>query len=139
MKIKIVIPEYIEMLPPILENGKLYISKKYGTAIHLCCCGCGTKIVTPLKPTDWSITERNGRVTLRPSVGNWNHPCRSHYIIRDNRVIEAGTMSDRAVELGRALNEVAKVAYARKQSSHPKHRHPSLLESFKRCMKAMFR
>ena len=138
MKIKSIVPEYIELLPPVLENGKLYISKKYGTAVHLCCCGCGTKIVTPLKPTDWSITEHNGRVTLRPSVGSWNHPCRSHYIIRDNKVIEAGAMSNRSIELGLAMNEAAKESYARKQSSHRVRQQPGLFETFKRWMKALF-
>lgn len=138
MKIKSIVPEYIELLPPSLENGKLYISKKYGTAVHLCCCGCGTKIVTPLKPTDWSITERNGRVTLQPSVGNWNHPCRSHYIIRDNRVIEAGAMTKRGIEIGRAMNEAAKETYAKKQSSHRTQLQPRLIDTFMRWLKKLF-
>lgn len=117
MKISIIMPEYVELLPPELQDGKLYISKKYGTAVHRCCCGCGTKIVTPLKPTDWRLTEQDGLVTLFPSVGNWNHPCRSHYIIRSNRVLAAGDMTKREIARGRQWNDVAKQAYYRADGS----------------------
>jgi hypothetical protein len=41
-------PEHVEFIPKALEDGVLYISTKYRTASHRCCCGCGTKIVTPL-------------------------------------------------------------------------------------------
>ncbi|MEU3550841.1 DUF6527 family protein [Streptomyces longwoodensis] len=52
--------------------------------IHLCCCGCGSKIVTPLSPTDWSLTFDGASISLSPSIGNWSYPCRSHYWIRSN-------------------------------------------------------
>ena len=80
-------PEYVDLMPKVIEEGVLYISKKYGTAVHKCCCGCGQKVVTPLKPTEWSLSVSTGGVSLPPSIGNWSFPCRSHYWIRDNRVV----------------------------------------------------
>lgn len=42
-------PEFVEYMPDELREGILYISMKYGTAIHLCACGnCGQQTVTPL-------------------------------------------------------------------------------------------
>lgn len=111
MKADRVRPEYVEFLPRTQEDGVLYISRKFSTASHRCCCGCGTKIVTPLRETEYSLTERGGLVSLRPSIGNWNHPCRSHYLIRDNRVIWAAAMSQAAIDLGRAHDDALKDAY----------------------------
>jgi hypothetical protein len=66
---------------------KLYISPKYRSAIHLCCCGCGEKVVTPLSAAEWRLTLSDDRATLHPSMGNWSMTCRSHYWIRGNKVI----------------------------------------------------
>ncbi|RYD50558.1 MAG: hypothetical protein EOP52_13885 [Sphingobacteriales bacterium] len=48
---------------------------------------------TPLNPKGWNINFDGETVTLSPSVGNWNIPCRSHYIIDRSRVIECGEWS----------------------------------------------
>ena len=32
-------PEFVEFIPEQLEDGVLYISQRYGTAMHRCCCG----------------------------------------------------------------------------------------------------
>lgn len=87
-------PIFSEYIPRELEQGVLYISYKYSTASHLCCCGCGLKVVTPLSPAKWQLIERDGVVSLRPSIGNWGFPCRSHYWIRNSRVVWAGDMSE---------------------------------------------
>ena len=68
---------------PLAET--LYVSMEYRTAVHLCACGCGTKVVTPLGPNDWILTF-DGTVTLRPSIGNGQQECRSHYYIRNDRI-----------------------------------------------------
>lgn len=47
-------PQFVEFIPEQLEDGVLYISERHGTAIHLCCCGCGTELVTPLNPAGWT-------------------------------------------------------------------------------------
>lgn len=76
-----------ETIPPNIEDGRLYYSRKYGTATHLCACGCGLMVVTPCKPGFWTMEVRNGRPTLSPSIGNFQIPCRSHYFIRDGKVV----------------------------------------------------
>lgn len=79
-------PIYTETIPDNLEENKLYISEKYRCAIHLCLCGCGEKTVTPLGGGKlWDLVkENNGTVSLIGSVGNYNFPCKSHYIITKN-------------------------------------------------------
>jgi hypothetical protein len=87
-------PEFVEFIPSALLPGVLYISGRYRTASHLCACGCGSKVVTPLSPADWQLTRRHDRVSLHPSIGNWNYACRSHYWIRDNKIIWSGRMTE---------------------------------------------
>lgn len=92
-RISIIKPEFVEFIPEQLSPGVLYISKRYSTASHLCCCGCGLEVVTPLNPAKWRLIESNGSVSLNPSVGNWSFPCQSHYWVSGNRVQWAGAMS----------------------------------------------
>ncbi len=87
MRINRITPEVVELAPRVLQLGRLYISPKYRAAVHLCCCGCGEKVVTPLSPAEWQLELTQGRATLQPSIGNGSMACRSHYWIRDNRVI----------------------------------------------------
>ena len=90
-------PEFVEFIPDRLEPGFLYVSRRYATATHLCCCGCGLEVVTPLNPAKWHLSERDGNVSLHPSVGNWSFPCQSHYWIDGNSVRWAGAMSPAAI------------------------------------------
>jgi hypothetical protein len=90
MKYAELTPRHVEFMPVDLEQGILYISHEYGTAIHLCACGCGIKTVTGFKPfweDGWNLTENGDLVTLHPSIGNQQFPCRSHYWIKDSKVI----------------------------------------------------
>jgi hypothetical protein len=89
--------EFVEFIPDRLEPAVLYISRRYATAAHLCCCGCGLEVVTPLNPAKWSLFERDGTISLRPSVGNWSFPCQSHYWIDGNSVCWADTLSSSAI------------------------------------------
>lgn len=77
---------YVEFIPKDLDAGMLYISKRFNTASHLCCCGCDQKIVTPLNQAHWSLTDHGSTVSLAPSIGLGTLPCRSHYWIRRSRV-----------------------------------------------------
>lgn len=84
-------PEYVDYMPSVadMKEGVLYISRVYLTTAHLCPCGCGNAVVLPYGRRDgmfWALTERLSGVTIRPSVGNFNLPCRSHYYITDNKV-----------------------------------------------------
>lgn len=104
-------PEYVDFIPRELEDSVLYISKRFSTASHRCFCGCGTKIVTPLRNTEYQLIERGGLVSLKPSIGNWNHPCQSHYFIIDNNVVWAEAMSPAAIRWGRQHDDALKEAY----------------------------
>ena len=111
MKSNFIRPIYVESFPKNLEEGVLYISRSFKTACHLCCCGCGTKIVTPLRNTEYQLTDSGGKVSLFPSIGNWNLPCRSHYLIQNGRVVVAGSMSQAEINQGRAHDAAEKQAY----------------------------
>lgn len=78
--------EFVDAMPQKLEEGKLYVCIQYATVAHLCCCGCGNEVVTPLTPTDWSLTYNGASLSLQPSIGNWGFPCESHYWIQRDRV-----------------------------------------------------
>jgi hypothetical protein len=104
-------PVFVENIPDDIENGRLYVSMPYATVIHRCCCGCGEEVVTPLSPTDWKLTFDGAQVSLSPSVGNWDLPCRSHYIIRDGRVIEAAPWSQAEIDAEHQRDRRVKAAY----------------------------
>jgi len=80
-----VVAEFVESFPSQLEPGVLYVSAAFSTAAHLCACGCGREVVTPLSPAQWTFTF-DGRASIRPSIGNWALPCKSHYIIHRGQI-----------------------------------------------------
>ena len=102
---------FVQYIPKLLEPGVLYISIEFATAAHKCCCGCDEQVVTPLTPHDWSLTFDGETVSLWPSIGNWNYACRSHYIIKRNRVIEARPWSDDEIAAGRRKGKLAKAEF----------------------------
>lgn len=97
MKQKTFTFRFVEFMPKALDDGVLYLSMTYATASHRCFCGCGMKVVTPLSPTDWRLTFDGDSVSLHPSIGNWSYPCRSHYILRGNRIVWAGPMTSNEI------------------------------------------
>ena len=102
---------FVEFIPEVLEKNVLYVSLAYGTVSHQCCCGCGLEVVTPLTPTDWKLIFDGETVSLHPSIGNWNFPCRSHYWINRNQVEWAGNWSNRQIVAEQARDRVAKDRY----------------------------
>ena len=99
--------QYVHFMPATLEPGVLYVAEEFGAAAHLCACGCGKKVRTPLGPTEWSLCEGNNGPTLHPSIGNWQLPCQSHYLIRNGRIIWAGKWTSSQIEIGR-LHEISR-------------------------------
>ena len=93
--------EFVETIPSTPEQGKLYVSVRYRTAVHLCACGCGLKVVTPLRPSKWKMIFDGDSVSLAPSIGSWQFPCRSHYWVKNDRVEWAVPWSDEEIESGR--------------------------------------
>lgn len=112
-------PEFVELIPKDLVDGKLYVSRKYSTAVHKCCCGCGQKVVTPLRSTDWQLRVRGDRVSLWPSIGNWSFPCRSHYWIVNNRVEWSYDMSQEEIDAGRRQDARIKDRFIRTGAADP--------------------
>jgi Family of unknown function (DUF6527) len=102
----------VEFIPEQLEDGVLYVSRRYRIATHRCCCGCGSEVVTPLGPAYWTCEVANGAVSLRPSIGNWSLPCRSHYLIRQGKVIWARDMSYDEIEWGRRRDQRLRDAHS---------------------------
>lgn len=105
MKQTVLSHKFVEFIPERLEDGVLYVSERYRTAAHRCCCGCGSEVVTPLGPAAWTLKITSRAISLDPSIGNSSLPCRSHYFIRDGRVIWALEMSRDAIEQGRIRDQ----------------------------------
>jgi Family of unknown function (DUF6527) len=101
MKQTTIAHEFVEFVPKSLKPGTLYVCMPYATAAHLCCCGCGREVVTPITPTDWKVTFDGETVSLDPSIGNWSFPCRSHYWIKHNRVRWAASWSQERIDANR--------------------------------------
>lgn len=104
-------PEFVEFIPRQLNDGVLYVSILYCTAVHNCACGCGNKVVTPISPADWQILFDGEAVSLFPSVGNWEFPCQAHYWIRSNRVIRAKPCTPEQIARGRGRDDRARQEY----------------------------
>lgn len=103
--------QFIEFVPKDVEEGVLYVSLEYNTAVHRCACGCGSKITTPLSPARWQLTYDGEAVSLYPSVGNWSYPCQSHYWIDRGRIEWARKWSREKIERGRARDKAARARY----------------------------
>jgi hypothetical protein len=100
--------EFVDQIPEDLDEGILYVSMRFGMVIHLCACGCGNQTVTPLGPTDYKLIYDGETITLHPSVGNWNFPCRSHYWVRRAKVVWADDWTDDQIRAGRAHDRYVK-------------------------------
>jgi len=103
--------EFVEYTPSNHEDSTIYISVKFATAVHKCCCGCGNEVVTPLSPTDWQLIFDGISISLYPSIGNWGFKCKSHYWIRYDRIIWAPQWSQKEINKGRVLNQYSKESY----------------------------
>lgn len=103
--------EHVHYMPKVLQSGVLYVSKEFRAAAHLCACGCGAKIRTPLTPTEWSLKETQAGPTLRPSIGNWQQKCQSHYWINQGEIRWADKWSPEQIAAGRSAEEMRRRSY----------------------------
>ncbi len=107
MKLFRIKPEFVDEIPRQLDPGKLYACCRYRAGKHLCACGCGVAVNTPLHPTGWTLVCDGVSVSLIPSIGNWNEMCRSHYGICNNKIHWASKWSgNRKRKAGKARNPV---------------------------------
>jgi len=103
--------KFVEFIPDELDKGTIYVSIRFATVVHACCCGCGKRVVTPLGPTDWKLIFDGKTISLNPSIGNWGFECQSHYWIRNNGVKWAPRWSKDDIAAGRAYDRFAKERY----------------------------
>jgi hypothetical protein len=122
--------KFVDFIPDNLEQGYIYISLEYNTAIHKCACGCGEEVVTPLSPTDWKLIYNGESVSLSPSIGNWSFKCQSHYWLKNNDVVWAGKMSTKQIVEGRKEDIERKKRWHSQNKSQNK-----ILKWFKRIFK----
>lgn len=101
----------VHYMPKELKPGILYVSEEFDIAIHLCACGCGSKVKTPLGPTEWSVLETKSGPSLSPSVGNWQQPCQSHYWIDSGTIKWARKWTAEQIEAGRQHEEARRRDY----------------------------
>lgn len=104
--------EFTHHIPPgdQMEEGMVYVSIPYATAVHLCCCGCGNEVVTPIHPDQWQLTFDGESISLSPSIGNWGFYCQSHYWITRDRVIWEPKWRDRkSTKAGQAKTFLSRI------------------------------
>jgi hypothetical protein len=97
-------PRLVTAIPEQPEAGVFYVSVEYATTLHLCACGCGQEVVLGISPNDWKVCWDGLTISVSPSVGNWSLPCRSHYVIRHNRIQWAKTCRDEEIARTRAAD-----------------------------------
>jgi len=110
-RIRTITHRFVENIPEKVDAGTLYVSIPYATAIHNCFCGCGEEVVTPISPTDWTLKFDGDTVYLKPSIGSWSLPCRSHYWISNNQVKWAGALPQEAIDATRVAERQSKARY----------------------------
>jgi hypothetical protein len=101
----------VEYMPKELQTGLLYVAEQFGVAVHVCACGCESKVRTPLGPTDWALEETDSGPTLYPSIGNWQLPCQSHYWIERGEIVWSEKWTREQIEASRRRQEARARAY----------------------------
>lgn len=87
--------QVVRRVPDILQGGILYVCFECNVVVHLCACGCSEKVVLQIAPDFWCVQYDGETVSLFPSIGNYQYPCRSHYWIEQNRVKWVRDLPDR--------------------------------------------
>lgn len=105
--------KFVDTIPPELEPHIIYVSIRYRTSKHLCPCGCGCEVVTPIRPNKWSIMYNGVSISLYPSIGNWSLACKSHYWITKSKIVWAKLWTTEQIEWGRTRQRVDDEEYFR--------------------------
>ena len=86
--------KFLDALPEGgLDEGIIYLSLNRREAVHLCPCGCGERVFTPLSldksraSNEYSFAFYEG-VSLEPAITNQHLKCRSSYLIHRGEVFE---------------------------------------------------
>lgn len=80
--------KFVVFLPELqhMDESVLYVSLRYKTIGHRCLCGCGSLTITPINENGWIlyVNHSDNKISLTPSIGNYNFDCQSHYIITNS-------------------------------------------------------
>lgn len=82
---------FVDSIPANLQDGVLYVCIKHHIISHLCACGCGHRVDTPIAPDEWRLAYDGETVSLWPSIGNYDISCRSHYYMTNNVAVPVGS------------------------------------------------
>lgn len=77
--------ELVERIPRQMAEAVVYHTEEFELAGLLCACGCGHRI-TLLVPDSHEVWDDGGYVTISPSVGVLDAPCKSHFFITRGNV-----------------------------------------------------
>ena|ERR1700685_4084060 len=121
--------KFIDLLPPILSDGVVYISLEHCTVVHMCCSGCGERVVNGLNPAQWKLIFDGETITLDPSIGNGALVCNSHYWIKKNQVIWAKPLTAKQTQISQLADLDDVVAH---YAPSPKKRNIRLRSFWKR-------
>jgi len=131
MKIEL---QHVHYMPKELKPGVLYVSEEFNTAAHLCACGCGSKVRTPLGPTEWAFEETPMGPSLFPSVGNWQQACQSHYWLYRGEIRWASKWSPEQIAAGRRGEEARR---RRASYAFSDRQHGGIMQRFWRWLKGL--
>ena len=106
---------WVEDMPEAMEPSKVYISPKHALTEHLCACGCEAEVSLPLACSEWKIIYDGDTVSIRPSIGNWRLPCRSHYVIRKNKTVWCASWTVEEIAAGRKEDRLERQRDMRKR------------------------
>jgi len=111
--------KFVEVIPRTLDERILYVSIEHAVAVHLCACGCGMRVVTPLAPIHWKLMFDGRSVSLTPSIGNHAFPCKSHYWLERGSVRWSYEMSGEDVADVRAHAKRTQRQFYRPRQNKP--------------------
>lgn len=77
--------QLVDRIPKKMEEGVVYHSEEFELASLLCACGCGHR-VTLIVPDSHRVWDEGGYATIQPSIGVFDAPCKSHYVIRSGLI-----------------------------------------------------
>ncbi|HEU4608271.1 MAG TPA: DUF6527 family protein, partial [Chitinophagaceae bacterium] len=90
------------------EGGWLYLITRYAAQQKRGRIKYGNKVVTPII---LRLTFDGKSVSLYPSVGNWNFPCKSNYWIKKNVIEHSYSWSYKEIENERKKDSNRKTNY----------------------------
>lgn len=77
--------QLVDRIPNEMHEGVVYHTEEFELAGLLCACGCGHRI-TLLVPDSHEVRSEGGYATILPSIGVFDAPCKSHYVISAGEV-----------------------------------------------------